>query len=170
MTWATHRRRSPAETTSPPRREQKQGYVSRAAFKLIEIQKKHKVIRPGRSWSKRHAFDHLPRSCSTHPPTHSTPSNPCTTKPTPKPKPHTKQPGGRVLDLGCVPGAWLQVACQEIGPKDRGGLVLGIDLQEAKVPPRFCDDRVKVMTADARLLTPEALMEYAPEVGGLTGV
>jgi hypothetical protein len=26
---------------------QKQGYVSRAAFKLIEIQKKHKVIKPG---------------------------------------------------------------------------------------------------------------------------
>lgn len=26
---------------------QKQGYVSRAAFKLLEIQKKHKVIKPG---------------------------------------------------------------------------------------------------------------------------
>ncbi len=37
--------------------------------------------------------------------------------------------GGRVLDLGCSPGAWLQVSCQEIGPKERGGLVLGIDIQ-----------------------------------------
>jgi hypothetical protein len=27
----------------------------------------------------------------------------------------------------CSPGAWLQVACQEIGP--RGGCVLGVDLQ-----------------------------------------
>lgn len=26
---------------------QKQGYVSRAAYKLLEIQKKHKVIKPG---------------------------------------------------------------------------------------------------------------------------
>jgi 23S rRNA U2552 (ribose-2'-O)-methylase RlmE/FtsJ len=62
---------------------QKQGYVSRAAYKLIEIQKKHQVIRAG----------------------------------------------GKVLDLGCVPGAWLQVASQHIGPKDKGGLVLGIDIQ-----------------------------------------
>lgn len=36
--------------------------------------------------------------------------------------------GGRVLDLGCVPGAWLQVACSELGPK--GGLILGIDIQK----------------------------------------
>jgi hypothetical protein len=37
--------------------------------------------------------------------------------------------GGKVLDLGCVPGAWLQVACQQLGPRDRGGLVLGVDIQ-----------------------------------------
>lgn len=39
------------------------GYVARSAFKLLEIQQKHKVI----------------------------------------------PPGGQVLDLGCHPGAWLQV-------------------------------------------------------------
>jgi hypothetical protein len=38
--------------------------------------------------------------------------------------------GAKVLDLGCVPGAWLQVACQQLGPNERGGLVLGIDIQE----------------------------------------
>ena len=38
-------------------------------------------------------------------------------------------PGGTVLDLGCSPGAWLQVACQELGPRGKGGLVLGIDIQ-----------------------------------------
>jgi hypothetical protein len=38
--------------------------------------------------------------------------------------------GAKVLDLGCVPGAWMQVACQQIGPHDRGGLVLGVDIQE----------------------------------------
>lgn len=37
--------------------------------------------------------------------------------------------GSKVLDLGCSPGAWMQVACQEIGPKSAGGLVLGIDIQ-----------------------------------------
>lgn len=37
--------------------------------------------------------------------------------------------GSRVLDLGCVPGAWLQVACQNLGPRSAGGMVLGIDIQ-----------------------------------------
>lgn len=69
-----------------------------------------------------------------------------------------------MLDLGCVPGAWLQVACQQIGPRDRGGLVLGVDLQEPSVPPRHCDDRVRVLQADARLLAPQQLEEHAPGV------
>lgn len=37
--------------------------------------------------------------------------------------------GSRVLDLGCSPGAWLQVACKYLGPKTKGGMVLGIDIQ-----------------------------------------
>jgi len=96
----------------------------------------------------------------------STPINPSqkTQPQTQTPNP-TQTQGGRVLDLGCVPGAWLQVACQQIGPRDRGGLVLGVDLQEVKVPPRFCDDRVKVVQADARLMTPEMLTEYTTDVG-----
>jgi 23S rRNA U2552 (ribose-2'-O)-methylase RlmE/FtsJ len=44
------------------------GYVARSAFKLLEIQQKHKII----------------------------------------------PAGGQVLDLGCHPGAWLQV---EVAPK-----------------------------------------------------
>jgi 23S rRNA (uridine2552-2'-O)-methyltransferase len=35
--------------------------------------------------------------------------------------------GSRVLDLGCAPGAWLQVAGEIVGPR---GVVVGIDLQE----------------------------------------
>lgn len=35
--------------------------------------------------------------------------------------------GDRVLDLGCAPGAWIQVALELVGP---GGLVVGLDLQE----------------------------------------
>ncbi|KAF8058916.1 rlmE [Scenedesmus sp. PABB004] len=95
----------------------RQGYVSRAAFKLLEVQKKHKVIKQG----------------------------------------------GKVLDLGCVPGAWLQVACQQLGPRERGGLVLGVDIQEVSVPPKHCDDRVYVLQADARLLTPDVLRQYTAD-------
>lgn len=95
---------------------QTDGYVSRAAFKLLEIQQKHKVI----------------------------------------------PPGGRVLDLGCHPGAWLQVACQSLGPKAKSGLVLGVDLQ-ATTTPRFCDERVKIFQADARALTPEFWQEHCPD-------
>ncbi|XP_017188427.2 uncharacterized protein [Malus domestica] len=39
-------------------------------------------------------------------------------------------PGSSVLDLGCAPGAWLQVACQSLGPLKNGGLVVGIDLKQ----------------------------------------
>ncbi|MEW5300902.1 MAG: hypothetical protein WDW36_003796 [Sanguina aurantia] len=95
----------------------KVGYVSRAAFKLQEIQDKHKLIRPG----------------------------------------------SKVLDLGCSPGAWMQVACTELGPRERGGLVLGIDLTEVVRPERYCDDRVHTIQADARTLSPAVLAEYAPE-------
>ena len=34
--------------------------------------------------------------------------------------------GRRVLDLGCAPGSWVQVAAEIVGPK---GLVVGIDLK-----------------------------------------
>ena len=33
--------------------------------------------------------------------------------------------GARVVDLGCAPGGWLQVAVERVGP---GGRVVGIDL------------------------------------------
>ncbi|OYT52678.1 hypothetical protein B6U66_01115 [Candidatus Bathyarchaeota archaeon ex4484_135] len=36
------------------------------------------------------------------------------------------RPGDTVLDLGCAPGSWLQVAREVVGPN---GLVLGIDLR-----------------------------------------
>lgn len=60
-----------------------EGYRSRAAYKLVEIQKRFKLIRKGDT----------------------------------------------VLDLGCWPGGWLQVAAQEVGPQ---GLVIGIDLVETE--------------------------------------
>lgn len=46
-------------------------------------------------------------------------------------------PGARVVDLGCAPGGWLQVAVQRVnalGEKSgkRIGTVLGVDLQEVE--------------------------------------
>lgn len=73
-------------------------YLSRAAFKLKQVDEKFGVLKR--------------RSC--------------------------------ILDLGCFPGAWLQVACQKLGPKADGGLVVGIDLKEMDVPQFHCDERVSV--------------------------
>jgi hypothetical protein len=66
----------------------------------------------------------------------------------------------------CYVGMHLQVSCQQLGPRERGGLVLGLDIQEATLPPKHCDDRVKVMTADARLLTPNMLLTHTKDVSG----
>ncbi len=57
------------------------GYRSRAAFKLIELDQRYRLLRPG-----------------------------C-----------------RVVDLGCAPGGWTQVAVERVGPRGR---VVGVDLAE----------------------------------------
>jgi len=59
----------------------RQGYRSRAAFKLIELDRSFHLLRPGR----------------------------------------------RIVDLGCAPGGWTQVAVERVGPRGR---VLGVDLAE----------------------------------------
>ncbi len=51
-------------------------------------------------------------------------------------------PDDVVVDLGCAPGSWLQVAREVVGP---GGFVLGVDLKPVE-PLGF--DNVKVLTAD----------------------
>ena len=61
-----------------------------------------------------------------------------------------------VLDLGCNPGAWLQVACKALGPQKGskgggggGGVVLGVDLQETATDGmRFVDARVVTVQRD----------------------
>ncbi|MCK4871809.1 MAG: RlmE family RNA methyltransferase [Phycisphaerales bacterium] len=60
------------------------GYVSRAAFKLLEIDEKQGILAKG----------------------------------------------SRVLDVGCAPGAWLQVAAERVGKKGR---IVGIDLKRVGV-------------------------------------
>src|SRR5947208_10701028 len=65
---------------------QRRGYRSRAAFKLLQLDERFRLLAPGR----------------------------------------------RVLDLGCAPGGWTQVAVARIG--DRGAVV-GIDLNETDSVP-----------------------------------
>lgn len=60
-----------------------EGYRSRSAYKLEQIDKSYRIFRPS----------------------------------------------DKVIDLGCAPGGWLQVALKEIG---HHGKLIGIDLQEVK--------------------------------------
>ena len=41
------------------------------------------------------------------------------------------KPGESVLDLGCAPGGWVQVAAESVGDS---GLVVGVDLSPVKLP------------------------------------
>ena len=49
------------------------------------------------------------------------------------------KPGARVVDLGCAPGGWCQVAVPRVNDLDdkpgKQGFVLGIDLQEVEAIP-----------------------------------
>lgn len=65
------------------------------------------------------------------------------------------QPGDRVLDLGCAPGSWLQVAAKLTGPK---GAVAGVDLQRVKVS---AGANVRTIEGDAFDLPPEELLALA---------
>ncbi|KAE9606127.1 hypothetical protein Lal_00024620 [Lupinus albus] len=101
---------------------QRLGYVARSAFKLVQIQKQHKLIKPSSS----------------------------------------------VLDLGCAPGAWLQVACQSLGPLRNGGSVLGIDIKKVKVPSLHCDSRVQTISADVMTLPIHQLRSLSPKQKGFS--
>ncbi|KAK6933163.1 Ribosomal RNA methyltransferase, FtsJ domain [Dillenia turbinata] len=101
------------------REAQRLGYVARSAFKLLQIQKQHKLITAGSS----------------------------------------------VLDLGCAPGAWLQVACQSLGPQKNGGVVVGIDLKKIKVPSSYCDSRVRTVCADVMNLPRDQIRALSPKKG-----
>lgn len=52
------------------------------------------------------------------------------------------KPGEKVVDLGCHPGGWLQVAREVAGPE---GLVLGIDVKPVE---RLLYSNVKTLTID----------------------
>lgn len=65
---------------------------------------------------------------------------------------HLIRRGHRVIDLGCAPGSWLQVASKIVGADGR---VLGVDLQ-----PSMIDlPNVRTVVADAFKLDPKELTE-----------
>jgi len=94
-------------------RAKREGYRSRAAYKLAEIQKAHRVLRRG----------------------------------------------DRVVDLGCWPGGWLQVASPLVGPKGRVG---GVDLA-ATEPLEECGN---VFAIQGDLTEPTVLKALLEELGG----
>lgn len=63
--------------------------------------------------------------------------------------------GDRVLDLGCAPGSWLQVASELVGGS---GIVLGVDLQPVS-PVVSGRGNVRTIVGDAFTLDPGALGE-----------
>ena len=79
--WAQEHKRDPYV-----RRAKREDFRSRAAYKLIQINKRFRVIHQGDA----------------------------------------------VLDLGCAPGGWSQVATRAVGPK---GLVVGVDLDDVEPFP-----------------------------------
>jgi 23S rRNA (uridine2552-2'-O)-methyltransferase len=103
-----------------------EGYLARSAYKLKEIQERHRILRSGM----------------------------------------------RVVDLGCAPGSWLQVASEIVGPK---GLVIGIDLQDVR-PGLAANVRTiagDIFTTDAAALLPEpdakfnaVISDMAPSTSG----
>jgi 23S rRNA (uridine2552-2'-O)-methyltransferase len=60
-------------------------------------------------------------------------------------------PGDRVLDLGCAPGAWIQVAAEIVGPRGR---IVGIDLKEVR---ESFGPNVTVLQGDIYETAPAAL-------------
>jgi 23S rRNA (uridine2552-2'-O)-methyltransferase len=63
--------------------------------------------------------------------------------------------GSRVLDLGCAPGAWLQVASEIVGPRGR---VVGIDLQSVR---HDFGENVKAIQGDVYETEPAVLTDIA---------
>ena len=95
-------------------RAKREGYRSRAAYKLDELQRDHRLLRPG----------------------------------------------DRVVDLGCWPGGWLQVAAEAVGPSGR---VVGVDLAAIDPPIPF----ESVIAFQADLAEPGVAARILDVLGGL---
>jgi 23S rRNA (uridine2552-2'-O)-methyltransferase len=86
-------------------------------------------------------------------------------------KHHLLKPGGRVLDLGCRPGSWLQYAAKKVGPS---GALVGID----RTPLEVVIPDARILVGDVYETTPEqfrgeleafdaVLSDMAPDTSGV---
>jgi 23S rRNA (uridine2552-2'-O)-methyltransferase len=113
-------------------RAKREGFRSRAAYKLAEIQRAQRLLRPGQ----------------------------------------------KVVDIGCWPGGWLQVAAAAVGPSGR---VVGVDL--AAIDPPLENENVVALCGDisedavveeilAALEEPAAVLlsDAAPKLTGVRAV
>jgi 23S rRNA (uridine2552-2'-O)-methyltransferase len=98
-------------------RAKREGFRSRAAYKLDEMQREQRLLRPG----------------------------------------------DRVVDLGCWPGGWLQVAAEAVGPRGR---VVGVDL--AAIDPPIPFETVIAFQAD--LSEPTVSARILEALGGQADV
>lgn len=94
-------------------RAKREGYASRAAYKLLELAKKHGVVAAG----------------------------------------------DRVVDLGCWPGGWLQVASERVGPRGR---VVGVDLAAIDPPLNLAN----TVAFQGDIAEPAVLERILAELGG----
>ena len=93
------------------RRAQKEGYRSRASFKLLQINNKYNILKKGNI----------------------------------------------VVEFGCAPGGWLQVASDQVGPL---GFVLGLDLKKVT---NMDSDNLKVIISDVTSSgLAETVLRYLP--------
>ncbi len=96
----------------------REGYRSRAAYKLLEIHKKKHLFRKGDA----------------------------------------------VLDCGCAPGSWLQVAAECVGSH---GVVVGVDLNP--VQPSLPEVNIHTIEGDLREIAPGELLSLLNEGGTESG-
>jgi 23S rRNA (uridine2552-2'-O)-methyltransferase len=94
------------------RRAKREGFRSRAAYKLAELDERHRLLRRG----------------------------------------------ARVVDLGCWPGGWLQVAAAAVGP---AGRVVGVDVARVDPLPEPC-----VVLLQADLAEPGLAARILAALGG----
>ena len=94
-------------------RAKREGYRSRAAYKLLELDRSQRLLRKGQ----------------------------------------------RVVDLGCWPGGWLQIASEAVGPRGR---VVGLDL--AAIDPPL--DNENVIALVGNLAEPTDIQAVLDALGG----
>ncbi len=73
---------------------------------------------------------------------------------------HLLKPGMRIIDLGCAPGGWCQLAAQKVGSTEANPRVVGIDLLPVDPIPG-------VVLLEMDFMTPEADERLKAELGGL---